>query len=417
MFAIRSETGGLSPHPCCVRTGALAVCGLFSVLFHGGLDHGVGDGEFGGGAGVCEHGFGEDFGEGAEDAEVIGGGDFEVVDVAAGAAFAHEAEGVDVAVFAFDDEGGGIEGVEAEDGGAGGELGFVFDIEGEHVLAIGAGAVDGAEGDGGADAGGGAGDEEGEGAAGAVAAEVDAGGINVGLLLEPGEGGEDVVCFSEEAFFEAGVGIAAAEGGEEHEEAGLAEGAGGLIVFGIAGREDVGGDAVAEAADEPDDGGVLVAVCGICGDIGGHVAEGARIGDELHAGVGGGRGCGFVFAVFADEVGVEGLPGAGVLEGAIFHVGVGEIDEVGLEHEACEGEGPKEDGEVADDEAGEGDAAAGEPGGLPVNAGAADVAEDDADEGGDAEGDEADDAEEQGEDGELVGGTTMGDGQRGWGAG
>ena len=69
----------------------------------------------------------------------------------------------------FDDEGGALEAVEPFDGGAEAIFFCVVDIEGEALLAVVGGAVDGAECEDGAELVGGLGGEEGECGADAVA--------------------------------------------------------------------------------------------------------------------------------------------------------------------------------------------------------------------------------------------------------
>src|SRR5207247_1947557 len=99
-----------------------------------------------------------------------------------------------------------------------------------------------------------------EGAAGAVAAQVDAAGIDVLLLCEVVGRGNDIIHLAEEALLDARVVVAATERGEHHDDPGLAEGAGGLVVTRGAFLPASLVDGVAVPTGDPDDGGVLFPV-------------------------------------------------------------------------------------------------------------------------------------------------------------
>src|SRR5262249_7440892 len=123
-------------------------------------------------------------------------------------------------------------------------------------------------------------------------------------------GGEHVVHLAEEALLLAGVVVAAAQRREHHHQAGLAEGAGRLVVARRPLLPAALVDGVAVAAGDPDDRRVLLAVAGVGRQVGrqladrGVVADGAEYPRRR-------RGRRLGGAAAADELGLEALAGLG----------------------------------------------------------------------------------------------------------
>src|SRR5690606_22118474 len=116
------------------------------------------------------------------------------------------------------------------------------------------------------------GNKQGRRAAGAVAAKVNAVGVDKRLSGEELGGSNDIVNFAEEAFFSARVHVAAAQRGKHHDDSSLAICGCRLVVIGRRWRPDIA-DGIAIASGNPDDRGVLLAVVGVGGEVSRKLAD------------------------------------------------------------------------------------------------------------------------------------------------
>src|SRR5690606_9536504 len=107
---------------------------------------------------------------------------------------------------------------------------------------------------------------------GAVAPEVDPIGVDARLLGQPLASGDDVVDFAVKDLDVARAAAPATASRVHHHQAGLTVLPGRLIVFGGEFLPGDGGDAVAEPAGEPNDGGSLFGRIGDA-EVGVHFAQ------------------------------------------------------------------------------------------------------------------------------------------------